>query len=182
MKMRAAILLLLLLVPMCGAQACEHVNIYTELKELKAMVTKLKTNADIMKVAFSAGLTESGVVVSGGNELNLVFSKVTTNVGEAYDSATGFFTAPVKGVYFFRFNVMDHPKYRYMHIMMFKNNDRLMYLDEYDTDGHSTHLSGGITLELAVEDKVNLRLPAGNQLFDDSRNHCIFTGFLVFLL
>lgn len=52
------------------------------------------------KVTFSAGLPY-GFTYSGNRELDVVFSEIITNVGQAYSSVTGLFTAPVKGVYYF---------------------------------------------------------------------------------
>ncbi|XP_041923771.1 complement C1q-like protein 2 [Alosa sapidissima] len=110
------------------------------------------------KVAFSAGLTNSGLVKAGSSELSLVFTKIITNIGQAYSSTTGFFTTPVKGVYYFRFTVLDILESRRMTILMFKNKEKLMGLAEYDTDGKETYLSGGVTLQLEVGDVVNMRL------------------------
>lgn len=168
-----------------------------ELQDTKAELYKMKTklaNARLAeattgavsltsKVAFSAGLLESGLSVqSGTTELNLVFRKIITNVGDAYSDISGFFTAPVKGVYYFRFTVMDLLHSHWMTIKMYKNRGQVVRLDEYETDGIHTYLSSGLTLLLEVGDKVNLRLPAHRSLVDDSNNHSTFTGFLLFPL
>ena len=42
-----------------------------------------------LKVAFSAGLTESGSVGPFDDETTLIFSKTFSNVGGAYDPSTG---------------------------------------------------------------------------------------------
>ena len=57
-----------------------------------------------------------------------------------------------------------------------------MYLDEYDTDGTHSYLSSGVTLQLEVGDVVNMQLPAGSRLYDDSNNLSTFSGFLLFPL
>ncbi|XP_062391146.1 complement C1q tumor necrosis factor-related protein 3-like [Sardina pilchardus] len=133
------------------------------------------------KVAFSVGLG-SGYIESGNTELNLVFTKIITNVGQAYNSMTGFFTAPVRGVYYFRFTVTDHLTSRYMDIMMFKNGEKILHLHEYDAHGTWNYLSSGATLQLEEGDVVNMRLPAGYRLYDDGNNHSTFSGFLLFPL
>ncbi|XP_063052164.1 complement C1q tumor necrosis factor-related protein 3-like [Engraulis encrasicolus] len=134
------------------------------------------------KVAFSAGLGVSGSIESGSYYLDLVFSRVITNVGQAYSSKTGFFTAPVSGVYYFRFTVMDKLDTRYMAISMCKNGVQLMWLSEHDTDGQRTYLSSGLTLQLEKGDVVNLVLPTTYRLHDTSSNHSTFSGFLLFPL
>ncbi|XP_062389528.1 complement C1q-like protein 2, partial [Sardina pilchardus] len=142
---------------------------------------KMETTAQ-PKVAFSAGLTDSGFMESGNTDLNLVFTKIITNVGQAYSSTTGFFTAPVRGVYYFRFNVVDILSSRHMYINMFKNGEQIMLLGESDSDGWPTYLSSGATLQLEEGDVVNMRLPAGNRLYDNVNNHSTFSGFLLFPL
>ncbi|XP_063070612.1 complement C1q-like protein 2 [Engraulis encrasicolus] len=137
------------------------------------------------KVAFSAALREygTGSTESGSNDMNVEFKRVFTNVGEAYSSTTGFFTAPVRGVYYFRFTVMDALSSRTMYIRMYKNGEMLMELGEYGTDGQLTYLSSGLTLQLEKGDTVNMVLPAGNRLWDNIRfSYCTFSGFLLFPL
>ncbi|XP_063049394.1 cerebellin-4-like [Engraulis encrasicolus] len=150
----------------------------TELTAVKNMEKEIRAAP---KLAFSAGLRESGdgYTEAGSNNLNLVFKKVFTNVGEAYSSTTGFFTAPVRGVYYFRFTVVDLLNSRYMFIRMYKNGQQLMQLGEHDTDGMASYLSSGLTLQLEKGDVVNMVLPAGYRLYDDGNNQSTFSGFLL---
>jgi len=53
-------------------------------------------------VAFFVGLTENVGPISKSS--SVVFDRVVTNVGSAYDVETGRFTAPVNGTY--QFNVV----------------------------------------------------------------------------
>ncbi|KAL2080969.1 hypothetical protein ACEWY4_022822 [Coilia grayii] len=145
----------------------------TEIVNLESKITMAP------KVAFSAGLTNP--MQSGNTELNLIFTTIITNVGQAYSSITGFFTAPVRGVYYFRFTLMDISSSRWMEITLFKNGEKVMLLSDIDSQGHS-YLSGGLTLQLEVGDVVNMRLPAGFHLHGDSTKHSTFSGFLLFPL
>ncbi|XP_063048898.1 cerebellin-3-like [Engraulis encrasicolus] len=133
------------------------------------------------KVAFSAGLGSGGYLNAGNKDLNLVFRNVITNVGQAYSSTSGFFTVPVRGVYYFRFTVMDYLSSHHMEIKMDKNGHELMWLWEYDTNGQAAHLSSGLTLQLEKGDAVNLRIPANRRLYD-TVNDCTFSGILLFPL
>ncbi|XP_076120639.1 uncharacterized protein LOC143100933 [Alosa pseudoharengus] len=165
-----------------AAQEAELTAVKTRLAATETDVVNLeKEITEQPKVAFSAALG-SGYIASGNTDLNLVFTRIITNVGQAYSSMTGFFTAPVRGVYNFRFTVMDYLASRYMNIKMYKNAEQIMWLGEYDTDGQQTYVSGGVTLQLEVGDVVNMQLPAGHRLWDDSNNHNIFSGFLLFSL
>ncbi|XP_076120647.1 cerebellin-1-like [Alosa pseudoharengus] len=165
-----------------AAQESELTAVKTRLEATETEVVNLeKEITEQPKVAFSAALPNSGYIEAGGTELNLVFDKTFTNVGQAYSSITGFFTAPVKGVYYFRFTVVDILSSRYMYIRMYKNGEQVMQLFEHDTDGQYTYLSSGVTLQLEVGDVVNMRIPPSYRLYSsDNRN--IFSGFLLFLL
>ena len=166
-----------------AAQEAELTAVKTRLAATETEVVNLeKEITEKPKVAFSAGLTDSGYIESGNTDLNLVFTKIITNVGQAYSNITGFFTAPVKGVYYFRFTVMDVLSSRSMTIRIVKNGEQVMRLYEYDTDGQHSYLSSGVTLQLEVGDVVNMQLPAGYRLFDNSDNHSTFSGFLLFPL
>ncbi|XP_062391032.1 complement C1q-like protein 2 [Sardina pilchardus] len=166
-----------------AAQETELAAVKTRLADTETDVVNLeKEITEQPKVAFSAGLTNSGFIESGNTDLNLVFTKVITNVGQAYSSTTGFFTAPVRGVYYFRFTVADVLSSRSMTIRMCKNGEQIMYLHEYDTDGQVSYLSSGATLQLEEGDVVNMRLPAGYKLFDNTNNYTTFSGFLLFTL
>ncbi|XP_063069642.1 complement C1q-like protein 4 [Engraulis encrasicolus] len=148
--------------------------------EIAALKRKL-VDMEISKVAFSAGLTNDGEILAGSTNLNLVFSKEITNVGGAYNSVTGFFTAPIKGVYYFRFNAMDRPHSSWTNVQLFKNGQLVMSLSDKVYQGHN-NISGGLALQLEVGDVVNLVLPEGKRLYDDKNNHSTFTGFQLFAL
>ncbi|KAL2076662.1 hypothetical protein ACEWY4_027743 [Coilia grayii] len=165
-----------------AAQEAELTAVKTRLAATETEVDNLGKITEKSKVAFSAGLADSGFIEAGDTECNLVFSRFITSVGQAYSSITGFFTAPVRGVYYFRFTVMDLLASRYMAIRMFKNGQQLMGLHEYDTDGYASYLSSGVTVQLEVGDKVNLKIPAGSRLYYNVNNHSTFSGFLLFPL
>ncbi|XP_063064499.1 complement C1q-like protein 2 isoform X2 [Engraulis encrasicolus] len=168
-----------------AAQEAELTAVKTRLASTETEVENLDREIKAApKVAFSAGLKESGSGYQYAviNDLNLVFKKVITNVGEAYSSATGFFTAPVRGVYYFRFTVMDDLYRRSMYIRMHKNGQQLMSLREYDTDGQFHYLSGGLTLQLEKGDRVNLMIPELRRIYDSPNKPCTFSGFLLFPL
>ncbi|XP_031435396.2 uncharacterized protein LOC116223327, partial [Clupea harengus] len=138
-----------------AAQETELVVLKTRLSSTETEVVNLeKEITEKPKVAFSAGLYNSGYIQADNTDLNLVFTKTITNVGQAYSNITGFFTAPVKGVYYFRFTVMDLLSSRSMTIRMYKNGEQVMWLGEYDTDGARSYLSSGVTLQLEVGDEI----------------------------
>ncbi|XP_029597115.1 uncharacterized protein LOC115179621 isoform X2 [Salmo trutta] len=152
----------------------------TRLSASESQVEELKrATADRPKVAFSAGLTDSGTVGPFVAETTLVYTKIFSNIGKAYNPATGVFTAPVRGVYYIRFTAMSVQTSFYFYAYMYKNGQKIMYSQGYNAGGYET-LSNGVSLELEEGDVVYMRIPASNRLYDDSNNHNIFSGFLLF--
>eukprot|EP00064_Thunnus_orientalis_P014134 superscaffoldBa00002419_g14175 len=132
------------------------------------------------KVAFYAGLTDSEDVGPYNTPTVLKFSKVFTNVGNAYSPTTGFFTAPVKGVYYFRFTVCGHLKTGLMGVQLFHNGKSILLNMEGKSNAHFEYISNAVILELNVDDELHLILPEDNAIFDDVNNHSTFSGFLLF--
>ncbi|XP_053533240.1 collagen alpha-1(VIII) chain [Ictalurus punctatus] len=156
----------------------------TQASELSAVKSQLesvrKQYAERPKVAFSAGLP-AGQKGPFNTETTLIYSKVLTNVGGAYNPYTGVFTAPVRGVYYIRFTAAAYNSNNHnMGVHLYKNNEHLMHLGEYDKDGTARHVSGALALELEAGDIVYLRLLTNYALYDDTLLRNTFSGFLVF--
>ncbi|XP_036927408.1 golgin IMH1-like [Acanthopagrus latus] len=134
-----------------------------------------------LKVAFSAGLTDSGSVGPFDEEMTLIFSKIITNVGGAYNQTAGVFTAPVRGLYFFSFTAADYLK-GYMGLYLYRNNEPIIFNLDLNNHGGYASTSNGVALQLEEGDAVRLSLPASYRLYDDSRNFSMFSGFLLFPL
>ncbi|KAI9519610.1 hypothetical protein NQZ68_026815 [Dissostichus eleginoides] len=137
-------------------------------------------NADRPQVAFSAGLTDAGLVGAFNIAITLKFSKVFTNIGRAYNPTTGIFTAPVKGAYFFRFNLWGNKGSAYTAVELYHNTQMKMKLYDYNDGAGFVSASNVILLELEKGDVVYIVLPSTNPIFDDLYNRIIFSGFLLF--
>ncbi|XP_016531966.1 uncharacterized protein LOC103145090 [Poecilia formosa] len=149
-----------------------------------AHVEELQEKYEVSKVAFSTSL----LVTGEGNTFyddytTMVFRNVITNTGNHYNPITGFFTAPVRGVYYFRFTAHIALSTEWsMVIRIVKNNDPIVL----SGDRHTTttdpedNVSNGVVLKLEVGDLVALQL-AGNA-WDDQYHRTTFGGFLLFSL
>uniref|UniRef100_A0A8B9K653 C1q domain-containing protein n=1 Tax=Astyanax mexicanus TaxID=7994 RepID=A0A8B9K653_ASTMX len=134
------------------------------------------------KVAFSAALgLPAGLRGPFGSETTIVYKNVLTNVGNAYNPATGIFTALYRGVYYIRFTggVYDNNRYN-IGVNLYKNNHFLMHLGENSIDGIAKHVSSGVTIQLEPGDQMYTRLPPYYVLWDDSFFRTSFSGFFLF--
>ncbi|KAL7838864.1 hypothetical protein AOLI_G00272680 [Acnodon oligacanthus] len=116
-------------------------------------------------------------------ETNLIYGKVLTNIGGAYNPYTGAFTAPVMGVYYIRFTASSYGSTsNNMGLNLYKNGQYLLHLGENGVDGIAKHVSSGVTLELAAGDVVYTCLPANYVLWGGTDLRTTFSGFLIFPL
>ncbi|XP_038563577.1 uncharacterized protein LOC119894934 [Micropterus salmoides] len=153
-----------------------------ELLVIKSRIDQLETGiAEKPKVAFYTSLTDAGNVGPYNTETTLRYSKVFTNIGNAYNPVTGFFTAPVKGVYSIQFTMCGH-KAGYMGVYVYKNNQLIMFNTEQRKEAAYRYLTNFVVLELRAGDEIHLVLPPGQSLFDSFHNHNTFSGFLLFPL
>ncbi|KAJ7994533.1 hypothetical protein DPEC_G00250460 [Dallia pectoralis] len=137
-------------------------------------------------VAFSAGFGGAGYYGPFNTDITLVYPEVLTNFGNAYNAATGVFTAPVAGVY--HFTIYHHSgASRRSDSMLYKNQDLIAFISALNTDG-SYNGSNGVILHLVPGDVVYIRLKANSWIWDH-QNHvshdgakgwCHFNGILLF--
>ncbi|XP_056100595.1 uncharacterized protein LOC130079375 [Rhinichthys klamathensis goyatoka] len=148
-----------------------------------------KENRD-RKIAFSASLMQSGsgyigpftteITLMPKSELGITYSKVFTNIGNAYNPITGVFTAPLKGAYMFRISVFGYGGTAATATIV-KNGERVVIADDLQATGRLSS-SNGVVLILEVGDVVYVRLWPNTRIFDSQNNHCTFSGFLLFPL
>ncbi|XP_059182751.1 complement C1q-like protein 3 [Centropristis striata] len=133
------------------------------------------------KVAFYTSLTNRGHVGFSETDMLLKFNQVYTNIGDAYNPSTGFFTAPVRGVYYFQFTLCGVMA-ETMGVMVYKNNKKIMRNEEYKRWSGHQYLTNSVVLELMAGDEISLVLPSDFLLYDDGDNNTTFSGSLLFTL
>ncbi|XP_063043258.1 uncharacterized protein LOC134437682 [Engraulis encrasicolus] len=157
-------------------------KLWREFQNMKSQMTVLEQqNEDLLskkKVAFSASLLSTGEGNIYANGENLVYKKVFTNVGEGYNPNTGVFTAPVRGVYFFRFYAHCHGGNK-MAVSLYKEGKKQcsIFNEIPRTNGNA---SNAVVLTLEKGEEVYTRMWEGTWVYDDSSSYTSFTGFLLF--
>ncbi|XP_067342070.1 uncharacterized protein [Channa argus] len=134
--------------------------------------------AESRKVAFSAALTTAGKIGPFNTETQLIYKRVFTNIGGGYNSDTGIFTAPVKGVYYFRFTAFNNKNGEWLAVNLYHNSQKILHNSEL-ANGH-TSISNGLVLQLEQGSTVSLRLQINCGLYDDTSSLNTFSGFLLF--
>ncbi|XP_044196391.1 uncharacterized protein LOC122973008 [Thunnus albacares] len=147
-----------------------------EVEELKG------ENAERPKVAFSVGLTDAGEVGPFNTEITLKFSKIFTNIGQAYSPTTGVFIAPVRGAYYFRFNGFETRDTNSVGIRLYHNGEQMTYSFDKVVNNGYVNVSNGFVLQLEKGDMIYLVLCAGCSVHDSTYNRTTFSGFLLFAM
>ncbi|XP_052327296.1 complement C1q-like protein 2 isoform X5 [Oncorhynchus keta] len=175
-----SVLAVVVLLCCCAVETQTESEVDGLLRELTARVEKLESKP---KVAFTASIRVSDEHYHLGpfdEDTTVVYKKVITNIGEAYNPDTGVFTAPVRGAYYFTFtcNVGNSGV---ANAALLKNGVNMAAVYEYANPISGIYHSGanGVILDLVEGDKVNVVLWSGSSIFDNSRIS-MFSGYLLF--
>ncbi|KAL4009693.1 hypothetical protein ACER0C_003545 [Sarotherodon galilaeus] len=150
--------------------------------EQKVRMTFLENENQVKQVAFSASLLDRGHGVIGpfNTQITLIFKRVVTNIGNAYNKHTGIFTAPVRGAYHFDWSV-----YAYGNTaaggVLFRNGEHIFLAYVHPTS-RALSASNGASLLLEAGDKVSVRLLANSRTHDNQNHHNTFSGHLIFTM
>ncbi|XP_030286576.1 complement C1q-like protein 4 [Sparus aurata] len=130
------------------------------------------------KVAFSALLEKGKAYGPFDTDVTLPYNKVFTNIGDAYSSCTGAFTAPVAGVYYFTFFYHAGGK-QASKLELFKNSEMIVMTSDHQSGSDGADNGGNaVVLQLRKGDQVYVRMAANSHVWA-AENHTTFSGFLL---
>ncbi|KAK7506692.1 hypothetical protein BaRGS_00002167 [Batillaria attramentaria] len=142
-----------------------------KLDALEALVTKLQTRqGDYVffyqtKVAFNVRLLEMNSQSFTGTQ-TLVFDRVDLNQGGDYDKDTGFFTAPVSGLYQFSLHIL-------------KNGGEIAEVEASGDDKYLDRSSNTVLVQLHAGDKIWVRRASGDATEIQGGFRTSFAGVLL---
>ncbi|XP_062389434.1 complement C1q-like protein 2 isoform X1 [Sardina pilchardus] len=167
-------------VSMVTLHVYRQTSIGSQVKELKTELEQLKMKGGA-KIAFSASLWETGEQRFDVAPI-LAYKRIFTNIGNAYDSNTGNFIAPVKGVYFFCFNAFGYSG-SVSGAILTKNGQLMVSTYELASSGDASDTTGNsVILQLEAGESVSMRLWQNASVFDHRNGLNTFSGFLLFAL
>lgn len=112
----------------------------------------------------------------GQNEI-IKFNNIVTDIGHAYDSSTGLFTAPVPGVYVFSTTVMVEKRLD-MHMGIYINNNMATNIKLHGVEHEYDTMSQTVVYYLNEQDTVSVRHYEGNKTIHG--DYTTLTGFLLY--
>ncbi|XP_014913328.1 complement C1q-like protein 2 isoform X4 [Poecilia latipinna] len=149
----------------------------TKLKETESQVLVLKEK-EALKVVFSAGILGDAAIGPFNTPTTLIYTRVITNLGNAYNQNTGIFVAPVRGMYYLSFFYHaggEHP----VHLLLMKNNERILDSSDHKTLNDGADNGGNAAfVELQQGDQVNVQLQPNTHVWG-SLYSTTFSGFLL---
>ncbi|KAI4808619.1 hypothetical protein KUCAC02_000672 [Chaenocephalus aceratus] len=153
-----------------------------KLSDLDSRVTELSTvDQGKPRVAFSAALPVDGTIGPLNVHYTLVYKRVLSNIGERYSPVSGYFTAPVQGVYYFTFTSFCWAGNENCGSSLFLNENQVV--SWYGSDDHNPQSgSNSAVVQLQVGDNVSVRVWHNSRISDNVNKYCSFSGFWLFPL
>ncbi|XP_030285688.1 complement C1q-like protein 4 [Sparus aurata] len=154
-------------------------SLYAMAEQLISLENRLKTLEEgKTKVAFSAMIEKGGAYGPFNTDVTLAFNKVFTNIGDAYNSSTGVFTAPVTGVYCF--TLFYHAGGEHASVLtLFKNSEMVAITSDHQTGSDGADNGGNaVVLQMQQGDQVYVSMRANSHVWA-ADYHTSFSGFLL---
>ncbi|XP_060085015.1 cerebellin-2-like [Ylistrum balloti] len=124
---------------------CIMARMDDKLDNLMARLAKLESRPDFPRgkeISFSAYLSDSNIGPRSSGSLK--FTKVITNIGDAYNSATGVFTAPADGLYAFHFQASEYSYAKPCTVTLYHGNTTIVSNYGYDSNGYTSFGNTGV--------------------------------------
>ncbi|XP_044039182.1 complement C1q-like protein 2 [Siniperca chuatsi] len=130
------------------------------------------------QVIFSALAEHGGAYGPFNTDKTVVYNRVITNLGCAYNNTTGIFSASVAGFYYFTFFYHAGGEHQ-SGLLLFKNGDLIVRTTDHKTSADTADNGGNaVFVQLQKGDEVYVSLKKDSHVWAAER-HTTFSGFLV---
>ncbi|XP_044039183.1 complement C1q-like protein 4 [Siniperca chuatsi] len=130
------------------------------------------------KVMFTAVADHGGEYGPFSTDRTLIFNRVITNSGDAYNPTSGIFVAPYAAVYYFTF-FYHAGGARKSALSLIKSNNVIVKTSDDSADFDTDKNAGNVAfLHLKAGEEVSVRLPAHSRVWA-AGSTTSFSGFLV---
>ncbi|RVE60290.1 hypothetical protein OJAV_G00179600 [Oryzias javanicus] len=147
------------------------------MKEINALKEAMEAR-EVPKVAFSARMSRGGAYGYLTEDTTLTYNAVITNLGNAYNSATGIFTAPVNGLYYFTFFAHGGGADR-IRLQLKKDGTVVSDIHDHPSNADSADNAGNaVFLELLQGNQVYVTIVANSAVWADGYT-TTFSGALL---
>ncbi|XP_008420789.1 complement C1q-like protein 2 isoform X4 [Poecilia reticulata] len=158
------------------AMKAKQEAVETNLKQTESQVLVLKQKA--LKVVFSAGILGNAAIGPFKTPTTLIYTRIITNLGNAYNQNTGIFVAPVRGMYYFTFFYRAGGEHK-VRLVLMKNNEYVVESSDHKTLNDGADNGGNAAfMELQQGDQVYVQLYPDTHVFGGSHT-TTFSGFLL---
>ncbi|XP_054914605.1 complement C1q-like protein 2 [Poeciliopsis prolifica] len=137
-----------------------------------------RTYEEQRQVAFSAAMPTTDITGPVNVLYSLVYKHVLSNIGGHYSPVTGYFTAPVRGIYYFSFSSFCWGGDGTSGGSLYRNENQVVSWYGYSKN-HPISGSNSAILLLQVGDMVNVRLWDKSKISDNGNKYSTFSGFLL---
>ncbi|XP_041949879.1 uncharacterized protein LOC121710068 [Alosa sapidissima] len=167
-------------------QMQQHFNSsVTDLQERLNKTQNILNSYKESRTAFSVALTDwRRCVGPSRTEIDVAYQAVFLNMGVAYDTRTGVFTAPHSGIYSLAvtaFSDAGSPgSLLAACVQLSRNGVVLAGLQEKNHEDQEDTASVVLTVQLRARDRVSVRLLPGCYLCDDQNHYNTFSGFMLY--
>ncbi len=117
------------------------------------------------KVALSVHISDTGFPTFTKGDI-VRFDTILANLGDGYNANTGYFTAPVKGLYFFMLYFMTYDSQS--NLAIYANDNRICTASAVSNHDVATCSA---FVQLAVGEVISVRVAYGAKLFYNNENH-----------
>ncbi|XP_008433444.1 complement C1q-like protein 3 [Poecilia reticulata] len=165
-------------------RALEETNRKLEASEkkvdvLNSTLTEMRrTYQEQHQVAFSAALPKDGTIGPVNVLYPLVYKHILSNIGGHYSPVTGYFTAPLRGLYYFSFSSLCWAGDGTSGGSLYRNENKVVSWYGYSKTDPISGSNSAILL-LQAGDMVNIRLWDGRKISDNGNRYSTFSGFLL---